>query len=804
MNARALIAVVFFLSGATSLVYQVAWVRALSLFFGSDVHAASITLGVFMGGLSLGSFLGGRFGDRLRRPLLAYGLLELGIAASALSVPRLLSGLEGSYQHVYRAYFETAPWLYQGFRFVAAAGALLVPTALMGATLPFIVRQFADRQDELGRSVGFFYALNTLGALLGTVLTGFVLLPALGLSRTVQIAVVTNAAIGAVAVWTSLRLAAPSMRDAAVLPATSLDSLDRRVLLVAALSGFGALALEVVWMRILVQSFSATVYAFSVMLASFLFGIYYGSREVGKNLDAHRDAVVLLAKLQLGLAATVALLAVATYIVPRFFGRLVWGLTSLSGGAFGPASVAAQLVVAFVLIVIPTVLLGATFPTAVKIYTRSVEARARGTGATYAANTLGALLGALTAGLVLIPLLGAQASLVAVGCVFLVAGASLPFPNRWRSVGGALAAVLVASVASAFLPRAVVANYGLMSTTAPELLYHGEGVSHTVDILKTPRGHTLMMVNGNVEADTSLTQRRHFILKAHLPLLIHADPRDVAVVGLGLGITLRAIDRHPTVRRIRLIEISPEMVEAHERLGDVSGNVLRSPRLRLRIDDGRNFMAMTDETFDMTSADPIHPRITGVGYLYTREYYEQIRKRLRPDGVVLQWMPMYNIAPPSFDVAFRTFAAVYENASFWYVRGHGLFVATLGPFSVDYASLAARFADPRVAEDFASVGIDSPEALLGHLLMDAEHVARYVGRSPDQELNTDDNAYLEYRTPFEFLGGTEAIVRELLPYAGWDMDTVLKNAPAGVQARIREAFERRREKLLAELSLPFE
>jgi len=807
----------FVLSGATSLLYQVAWVRMLSLFFGSDIYAASITLSVFMGGLSLGSWLAGRMGDRLRMPLLAYGVLEILIGLYALAFPALLSGLAETYGEVYRVHFETAPWIYHGFRTGVAAIALLFPTLLMGATLPLIVRQVVHSETELGARVGQFYAVNTLGALLGTLTTGFWLLPWLGVSGAVRLALAVNLAIGTAAILVAFRLGAtrereprPAGADPASAPDPVPDRLRGSVLAVVALSGFAALALEVVWTRVLVQSFSATVYAFSIMLGCFLFGIFYGSHRASAIADHHPNPAGLLARLQLWLAGVVAVLAVVTYVAPALFGILVWGLTRASGGAFGPASVVAQFAVASLLIVGPTLLLGATFPLAVKLYTRGFERRASGTGSVYSANTAGSVLGALAGGFVLLPLLGARLSLLAISLVFLASGLLLVWaagPRARARSGGAARTSRIAPLAVAgsaaialLLPPQTVLNYNMQTTSRPDLLYHAEGVSHRVDIVRNDLGVTIMMINGNIEADTSLTQRRHFILKGHLPLLLHPDPRQVAVVGLGLGVTLAATARNPATERIRLVELSPHMVEAHEYIEDVTDRILHNPKIDLRIDDGRNFMSMSDESFDMITADPVHPRITGVGYLYTKEYYESIRRRMRPGAIVTQWMPMYRISPESFDVAFRTFVEVFPYASFWYVRGHGLFVATEGPFEIDWPQVAERWGHPAVRQDLASIGIDSPEEFLGHLLMDADAIGAYLSRGEPPPINTDDNAYLEYRTPFEFLRRTEDIVAQLLPYAGWDVDGILRRAPPAVREAIREQFDERRARIVPELS----
>lgn len=803
-SKRLILAVCFLLSGATSLAYQVVWMRGLSLFFGSDIYAAAIVLSVFMAGLSLGSWAVGRIGDRIRRPLYAYGLCELGIAVSALIFPYVLGGFRETYQTIYRAYFETGPWIYHAFRIVVAATALLPPTFLMGATLPLLVRRFCKTESDLARQASFFYSINTLGAILGTASTGFLLLPAFGTELTTAMAVGVNALIGVGSVI--LGYFEKSSRPESNVEKVETISRRYAVCVAMAVSGMAALALEVVWIRILVQSFSATVYAFSTMLVCFLFGIYLGSHRIYRLLEKHKRPVELLAFLELGLAASVAALALISYLIPPFFGSLIWGLAAFTS-AFGVASVLAQLIVAGLLIVIPTFLLGATFPVAVTAFTPSVRESAYGTGTIYAANTLGAVLGAGLGGFLLLPWLGARYSLLAIAALFFAAavflGAKEPgfFKAQRSRVLWVLVSVIFIGAVTALLPSQVVLNYSF-KPSAPKVLFHSVGIGHTVDIFKTEQGHTVMMIDGNIEADTTLVQRRHFILKAHLPLLLHPYPRDIAVVGLGLGITLNALTHYPTVESIRVVELSPDMARAQRHLKNINDGVLENPKIRLRVDDARNFMAMSDEKFDMITADPIHPRVTGVGYLYTREYYERIKEMLRPGGWVTQWMPMYSISRESFRVAFRTFASVFPNASFWYVRGHGLFVAQAGPFAVDFANVKNFFFHPKVREDFSSIGVESPEQFMGYLLMDSKHIAQYLARDNDQRLNTDDNAYLEYRTPSEFLESTAQIVDDLIRFAGWDVDAVVVNAGQETKDEIRRTFKARLAEIPDELSKP--
>ena len=803
----------FFFSGFAALVYQVVWMRHLSLFFGSDVYAAAITLSVFMGGLSLGSWLAEKFVDRLERPLILYGGIEIGIGAYAFIFPSLLHAFAPALGAIYRSSFESAPLAYQATRIGVVVAVLLVPTTLMGATLPLIVSGFVRRDSELGRFGGWFYALNTLGALAGTLVGAFMLIPWQGIARTTLIAVSINLAVGASVATIGVRVRLPKSPPGETIEPESASawrhdpSLVRWALLGIAVSGMAALGLEVVWTRLLTLLFSGTVYSFALMLASFLFGIYYGSRRASRMIDAHPNPVRYFADLELGLGVCVALLAVLSYVTPAVFTILIWGLTRVAGNNFAFGAISAQLVVGGLLIVVPTMLLGATFPTAVRICTPGVERAGSGAARVYAANTGGAIVGSLFAGFVLIPAFGSRNSLVVLAALFLVNGLLLlgcTGQRRFWKDPRALLCVGVAVLAGGgglALPHQTVANYGLQKSAHPTLIYHGEGVAHSVDVVRAANQNVIMMVDGNTEADTSFIQRRHFILKGHLPLLLHPAPRDVAVVGLGLGVTLSATERNPEVSHIQVIELTPEMVRAQQNLEQITGGVLHSPKVNVRIDDGRNFLGMTDRQFDMMTADPIHPRISGVGYLYTEEYYRALRQRLKPGGVVCQWMPMYNISRESFNVAFRTFAHVFDNASFWYVRGHGLFVATSGPFEIDYQRLKQRMAAPAVAGDLDSIEIKDPAELLSHLLMGPAQIKRYLAASGEDKLNTDDNARLEYDTPFEFLHPTTEIVAALKPYAGFD-PALLVGISDDERGEVNRAWQARQSHLLEELGEP--
>lgn len=778
-----LVTAVFFLSGSAGLIYQVLWMRGLGLFFGSDMYGVSIILSVFMGGLAIGSLFGGRLAERTRRPLLWYGIVEVGIGLAAIPFTRVLALLDPMLRSAYPEGADGAGALYQTARVLLASSTLLVPTTLMGATLPLILKQFVHERSALGESGAYFYAANTLGALAGTLTAGFALLPYLGMTRSTLCVAAVNLGIGALTIVLGWRSPLPAPGPEAeeqrpeLDPMPGLDPATRARLATAAvlafgLSGFGSFALEVAWTRVLLMSFSATVYSFSATLACFLFGIFLGTRVISRVVDRHERPVALFAMLELGLGASVAALGVLLYAMPDVFGRLLGAVAGVPG-LRDHALVAATLLASFPLLLVPATLLGATFPVALRIHTTTVAHVGRGSGDVYAANTVGAVLGSLAAGLLLVPTLGARATIVLLAFAFLGIGSFLarlpdgsgtPAPaRRWIAPAGAV--TLLCGALALLLPYRVTLNFNQQKPVGAKLLYHAEGIQNTIDVVRSANGITSLIIGGNVEADDGYSQRRHFVLKGHLPLLLIPEPRSVLVVGLGMGITLQATARHPGLERIDVVELSPEILDAQRELAAVNGDVVANPIVKVRIDDGRLFMRMAQDRYDMITADPIHPKISRVGYLYTREYYETIRDRLLPGGVVCQWMPIYQIAPTRLRSAIKTFQSVFPEATLWYVEGHALLLAQPGRAAIDTELVRRKFEAEAVRADLASIDIGSPEELLRHQIMGPDELEAYLAEEPGVPLNTDDYPYLEYFVPRDLFHGTAENVRELARHA---------------------------------------
>ncbi|MCG8455058.1 MAG: fused MFS/spermidine synthase, partial [Holophagales bacterium] len=678
----------------------------------------------------------------------------------------------------------------------------------------------------------YLYGANTLGALAGTLTAGFFLLPYFGVTTSTLLTAALNVAIGVGCVTVGRGAVLPRAPEATQggegdrgepagrqeeldpLPGLGIEArrrLARAAVLAFGISGFGSFALEVVWTRIMLISASATVYAFTAMLSCFLFGIFLGSYGVAKLADRSRDPIRLFSWMELGVGASVAILALVTSRLPELFGAFLGAAIQLAPGGREHALVLATLALSGLLLVVPTTLLGATFPVALRLYTTNVRQIGSRAGSLYAANTLGAVLGSLCAGLVMIPTLGTRTSLVVLAILFAANGVYLALADRadaprgaglGRRIRPAMAAAIVGIVAACLLalaqPYRVTLNFNQRAGVDTELLYHGEGVQSTVDVVRSRSGVTSLILGGNVEADDGPTQMRHFVLKGHLPLMFLEQPKEVLVIGLGMGITLRSTARHEGVESIRVVELSPEVVEAQEHLKEVNGDILADPLVHLRIDDGRNFLEMTDHTYDMITADPIHPKISRVGYLYTREYYEMIRDRLTEGGVVCQWMPIYQISPERLRSAMKTFVEVFPHATLWYVKNHALFVAKRDSPAIDYPLLARKLEHPRIAEDMASIGIRSPEDFLGLMLMGPDQIRAFVDAEGEAVINSDTYPYLEYFVPRDLFYLPIDNVRQMVEHPV-DPSSLVEDLPPGSAERIQQLVDGRSDRLVDEL-----
>ncbi len=770
----------FFLSGAAALVYEVAWMRLLGLVFGNTTFAISTVLATYMAGLGLGSFAIGRLADRLKSPLLVYGFLELGIGAYAAMTFPILKFVQWAYVGAAGAFgldFARLTALRLALTFLV----LFVPTFLMGGTLPVLVKFFSSRGAKVGPQIAFLYGLNTLGAVAGTLGAGFLLLPRAGTARTLFFAVGLNLIIGAWACLLCLKqdeaASTPSPKDASPKSASGGARAFPPAFLLAGLfiSGISAMLYEVGWTRILASVLGSSTYAFTIMLAAFLLGIGLGSMALKKLLTRKEMDLTHWAQLQLfiGLWAIVTLpvFAWVPAIVVRFYALSIGHFTLFQILLFS---------VCGLLMLVPALGFGALFPLSTALYVGRDQSVGHKVGNLYLANTAGNLLGSLGAGFLLIPWVGIHKTLliaVALGTLMALAALLAQKALTARQVTTALMSLLVlggvwhqkqkgwdAELLTSGLqlrPESSVAKKTqeiLSAVYGDQVLFYKEGLSSIVSVGQMG-GARFLKVNGKTDASNRLDMVTQ-LLCGHLPHLLHPAPKKTLVIGYGSGATVAASLAHP-IDRLDSVEIEPAVYEAAPYFDEINRKSYTDPRAHLAINDGRNFLLTSGQTYDVIASEPSNPWIAGIANLFTVEFYTLAKQRLNEDGLFCQWLQQYGISPADFQMVVATVRSVFPYVTVWQAsQGDTLIIAGQKPVRFNHELIRQRIGSlPLVREDLARFQIHGPGGLAPYFILGDEDVTRLTGNA---QVNTDDLLPLEYNTPKTLSEDTEMSIRNLM------------------------------------------
>ena len=766
------LALLFFLSGAAGLVYQVLWREELALYFGRTWAATALVLAVFMGGLALGAVVGGALADRLSLPLLVYSFLETALAPMVLLPDYLLEWLRPFYRHSWHALGGEGPLL-AGLQLLIAAAALLPATTLMGATLPVLSR-FAAK-GSFPRELPRLYGANTLGAAVGALAAAFFLIPWLGLPLTRLTAVTVTLAVA----FLAARLAKRDLPSVERLKeemsrrlrgeAPRREPLPPRSMLLAGaafLSGLLVLALEVFWTQALALNFGSTVYAFGLMLAAFLAGLGLASllcaRLCGRGADPRRLAAFAFCAggwaVILSTACMGALPWVSAWLVRSFAGHFV-GFT------------VARFLLLFLLLSLPALLLGLALPALV------VAARRRGregadTGFLYGANLAGAVIGPLLAGFLVLPALGSRLGLLGTGVLLLAAGLPLA-RGRGRKVAAVAAGAGVAALLllPAWNENLHTSGFHLYALSHPreslehalarrEPLWVGEGMQGTAAVIdftdRRGRRHRTYSLNGKYEGSSNPDDMRTQTAVGEIPLLLSTRPaKDVYLLGLGTGATAAAILRHP-VERLDICELSPQVVHIAENyFSEVNNRCLEDERLNLELADGRHWLGLQERQWDAVISEPSNPWMAGVASLYTLQSFREMRARTRAGGVVCQWVQGYLITEETFRTVLRTWLEVFPRSLALLPHREVNDVILLGfvddtpgerRIALDLAEMEARL-DHRGPYPFGKEYAPTDAiSVFQAFLMGPDRLAEYAGEGP---LHRDDRPLLQYEAPLE-------------------------------------------------------
>ncbi len=753
------------ISGAAALVYQVVWMRYLALFMGHTSGAVVAVLMVFMGGLAAGNALLGALADRVRRPLVLYGGLELAIGIYAFLFPWYFERAQSMY-FWFAGYAGMGGVTAFGVKFVFGLAMLFVPAVLMGGTLPVLARLVTRTLGELRKRVSTLYFVNSAGAVLGVVLAEFWLIPAWGLPATVYAAAAMNLVAGAGALGMSVYLAEAGWEvsrpaEGKAVSAAGRQAAGRLILWAIALSGFAAMLYEVAWTRLLALVLGSSSHGFSLMLLAFISGIAAGGWLVGR-LRGCGEPARLFAWLELLAGAAVFLSLFIFEYLPYWFVRLA-GLLQRTPEAY-PLYHLAQVLICFLVMLAPTVCLGMTLPLVSHMATDEAARTGQRVGLVFSVNTVGTVLGAALTGLALLPLLGLArvfglgiAINVVIGAVVLFRGS-----KQWRGtvfVGLPLLVLGIVSYAGWRFEATWqgVLTQGLWRESAPEsmaevrrqaegneILYHKDGAGASVTVNSYDPGENTVLslrVNGKADASTAedmLTQ----LLLGHIPLLLHPGAEDVLVVGLGSGVTCGAVLRHDSVQRLDAVEISPEVVAAARFFQKVNDGVLDNERLHLTVEDAKSFLKLTEQKYDVISSEPSNPWLAGVAGVFSQNYYEDCRRKLKPGGVMAQWVQLYETNNEALQTILATFASVFPHLSIWMgMNADLILIGSPEPLFVDLEDLETRFAQPRVREHFEQINIFQFPVFLA-----AERVSQangYFTTPDDTPLHTDAFPRLE-------------------------------------------------------------
>ena len=771
---HAVVLAVFFLSGMSGLVYQVIWVRLFGNVFGNTVYSAAAVTAVFMFGLGVGGYLIGRRADAafLRdtvRPLRLYGYAEMAIGLWCLGIAALLpnltalSALSSSYTVAADGWYELSFSSY-AIRYAAAVLLLAPPTLLMGGTLTLLIRFLVARRVELaGWRIGLLYSVNTLGAAGGCFLTDHALVPALGIFQTQVCAVVLNwvAGAGALLLARSRRPQTAAAIEAATEPSAAAPTADARARRTAAalfLSGFAALGMEIVWFRLLISILGGYRSVFSIVLTVMLIGIWAGALLGGW---LHRrwqrpalsyvltqctfacSAIVLIWAYSGDFVSAHALAVQSAYQEESAFGR--WIMDTWANGR-----------VALFLMGLPALFLGFTFPLGNGLVQRSEREVGGKAGALYLANTGGNVAGALVAGFVLLTLFGMQVSLSICAASAVVSALLLyPFVASESAAAGArraprglavfsIAAAAAALVAFTALPsRLLIDRMFEFSRSGNEtVIVMHEGVNETLLVTEFSQGGRRLHTNGHRMSSTALFTQRYMRAAAHIPLLQLDAPRSVLNIAFGVGNTLHAASLHPTVERLEVVDLSRAILEHAHHFSHSNRDVLSDPRVRVFVNDGRLHLLMREpDAYDLITLEPPPINFAGTAALYTVEFYELARSRLRPGGYLTQWLPSHQLPGDAGLSLVRAFVEVFPQSVLLGSYRDLILLGVKGDaIAMDIGSVADRLAArPRVREDLKSMRMANPTDLVGSFVASYETMRRVSAGVPalvdDRPLN---------------------------------------------------------------------
>jgi spermidine synthase len=767
----------FVLSGVAGLIYQVAWFKHLSYFLGNTSYSQAVVLATFMGGLAIGSWWWGKKADTIKRPILLFSLLELAIALYCFFYYPIFEFAKKYFiQFVLTNELESDGLTVLLLKILVSASTILIPTILMGGTLPVLVKFFSERVKDIGKNVSILYFINSLGAVIGTIVAGFYLIQHLGLRNTVYIGALFDfiVAISFLAVVRQKELTLPvneavlKKQKIKILPLITEIAITKKqyhlILLIAFISGVSAMIYEVAWLRLLIPILSSTTYSFTIVLTVFILGITIGSFLIYLFMNRIKKPMLFVAMCQVGIILSITLSLPFYQNIPY----LIWKAVGDKGLVEYGTYISLQFYYVFLVLIIPTIFMGMSLPVVTKLVVNKIEQSGKEVGRVFALNTIGTVIGSLLAGLICIPYIGILHT-IELGLFFNGVGAVVlllqkEIANMKKQL---IYLVVLLSSVIVYFSSVYDSNWMISIMTsevarkinrekAPlsfdkyidkvvmhdEILYYKEGVGGTIIVAKF-EDEVYLYTNGKGDA-SSIGDIRTQISLAQTPMILHPSPDSVFVIGFGAGTTIGNVLTHQDVKFAQVAEISPEVIEASLYFEHINEKPLADSRLKVIKDDGISALRLSPYKYDVIISQPSNPWSAGVGNLFTKEFFEDCNEKLRPGGFVAQWFSLYEMDDKSLQLILRTAQHVFGHISMWHIgKSDILFICSNEPFNFDLVKAEERYNS--VHEILKKVNINTFSSFLSQeFLSNQQMMSTY---SSIGELNSENTPLLELWAP---------------------------------------------------------
>jgi spermidine synthase len=757
---RKVVILLFFLSGVCGLIYEVVWQRLLSLGLGITTYSTTVILAAYLGGLALGSWWFGRLADKFKQPLKLYAFLEIGIGVVAFCFPFLNTAETFIFTDINIPFF----WV-NILKILVSFLVLLVPTFLMGGTFPVISKYYITHPSTIGRNIGTLYGSNVLGAVAGCFLAGFILIPQIGSIYTIYLAAALNIIIGVFALIVNRNL--PSL----TLPLSSSnkskkivkyeieplpDNIYRLMYIAAGITGFCSLAYEVLWGRTLVVFLHTSIVVFATMLTTFLCGYALGSLVFARFFDKTKHLLRLFGVFQL-LITLSSLLSIWQFthlgeMMGNWYARYGMGWNAFVMIGFGASAI---------IMFVPSFFMGASYPLLNRIYARKMETLGNSVGSCYAVNSIGAVLGSIIAGFVLIPLIGITTSLIIISSINAILGFVVLWTDTYRKHWHRAAFVLVPLGFILLLllkipfstPLVLYSNNFDNRKDGQTNLFYKEGTDATITVTYLmpnkidSKRYKNIEVNGVSVAGNNKHLRTTQKIQGHVPLLLframnHHEAKTAFILGFGTGEASSCILKHG-MKRVDCLELASPEIEANSHFSTINDNVLKKKNFNLIINDARNHLLIHDIKYDIIQSDAVHPDMAF--NTYTKEYYALCSKRLSDDGIFSAWIPIFHFSPQNLKILLKTLHEVFPYISIWYSSNfnnkHAILIGSKKKINIDLTQFELELNKPAVFKSLGEVKLNNAVNILNTFVADEQTI---VPELVDVPVNTDDNLIIPF------------------------------------------------------------